>query len=116
MSWQVVEAKWDGFREAFAGFDPEAVAAFTGDDVERLAEDTRIIRNRRKIEATVHNAETMLDARRRTPAASPAGCVARATSRTPSPPCAASSASSATPARTTSSTWSASRCRRTRSG
>jgi hypothetical protein len=60
MSWQVVEAKWDGFRQAFAGFDPRAVAAFDGDDVERLSEDTRIIRNRRKIEATVHNAEVML--------------------------------------------------------
>jgi DNA-3-methyladenine glycosylase I len=60
MSWQVVEAKWDGFRQAFAGFDPATVAAFDGDDVERLAEDTRIIRNRRKIEATVHNAEVML--------------------------------------------------------
>lgn len=60
MSWRVVEAKWDGFREAFAGFDPAAVAAFTDDDVERLAADTRIIRNRRKIEATITNAEAML--------------------------------------------------------
>jgi 3-methyladenine DNA glycosylase Tag len=60
MSWRVVEAKWDGFREAFAGFDPAAVAAFTGDDIERLAADTRIIRNRRKIEATVTNAQAML--------------------------------------------------------
>ena len=60
MSWRVVEAKWDGFREAFSGFDPAAVAAFTDDDVERLAADTRIIRNRRKIEATVTNAQAML--------------------------------------------------------
>ena len=60
MSWAVIEAKWDGFREAFAEFDPAAVAAFSGEDVDRLAEDTRIIRNRRKIEATVTNAETML--------------------------------------------------------
>ena len=60
MSWQVVEAKWDGFRQAFAGFDPKAVAALDGDEVERLSEDTRIIRNRRKIEATVHNAGVML--------------------------------------------------------
>lgn len=60
MSWQVVESKWEGFREAFAGFDPEKIAAFDGDDIERLAADTRIIRNRRKIEATVTNAETML--------------------------------------------------------
>ena len=60
MSWRVVEAKWDGFREAFAGFDPETVAAFTDDDVERLTADTAIIRNRRKIEATVTNAQAML--------------------------------------------------------
>jgi 3-methyladenine DNA glycosylase Tag len=60
MSWRVVEAKWDGFLEAFAGFDPEIVAAFTDDDVERLAADPGIIRNRRKIEATVTNAQAML--------------------------------------------------------
>jgi 3-methyladenine DNA glycosylase Tag len=60
MSWRVVEAKWDGFREAFAGFDPETVAAFTDDDIERLTADTAIIRNRRKIEATVTNAQAML--------------------------------------------------------
>jgi len=60
MSWRVVEAKWDGFRRAFAGFEPAAVAAFTDDDVERLAADTGIIRNRRKIEATITNAQAML--------------------------------------------------------
>jgi 3-methyladenine DNA glycosylase Tag len=60
MSWRVVEAKWDGFREAFAGFEPAVVAAYGDDDVERLAADTRIIRNRRKIEATITNAETIL--------------------------------------------------------
>jgi DNA-3-methyladenine glycosylase I len=60
MSWRVVEAKWDGFREAFAGFDPAVVAALTDDDIDRLAADTRIIRNRRKIEATVTNAQAML--------------------------------------------------------
>lgn len=61
MSWRVVEAKWEGFREAFSGFDPGVVAAFTDDDVERLAGDTRIIRNRRKIEATISNAQAMLE-------------------------------------------------------
>jgi 3-methyladenine DNA glycosylase Tag len=60
MSWRVVEAKWDGFREAFAGFEPAVVAGYTGDDVERLAADTRIVRNRRKIEATVGNAQALL--------------------------------------------------------
>jgi DNA-3-methyladenine glycosylase I len=60
MSWKVVNAKWDGFREAFEGFDPEKIAAFTPDDTERLANDTRIIRNRRKIEATIDNAVEIL--------------------------------------------------------
>ena len=60
MSWRVVEAKWDGFRKAFAGFDPATVADFGDDDVERLAADTGIIRNRRKIEATITNAQAML--------------------------------------------------------
>ena len=64
MSWRVVENKWPGFREAFAGFDPERVAAFGADDIERLAADTRIVRNRRKIEATVTNAQRMLELER----------------------------------------------------
>ncbi len=61
MSWQIVEAKWDGFQKAFKGFDPEKVAAFGSKDVERLVEDKGIIRNRRKIEATIHNAQTCID-------------------------------------------------------
>ena len=61
ISWQVIEAKWDGFRAAFAGFDPETVATFTDDDVERLMDDPGIVRNRRKIEATVRNAQVMLE-------------------------------------------------------
>jgi 3-methyladenine DNA glycosylase Tag len=64
MSWKVVAAKWDGFRTAFHDFDPEWVAALSPPDVDRLAADTRIIRNRRKIEATVHNAEEMLELER----------------------------------------------------
>lgn len=62
MSWRVVESKWPGFREAFRGFDPEYVASLSPDDVDRLTTDTRIIRNRRKIEATIHNASALLDA------------------------------------------------------
>lgn len=61
ISWRVVEAKWPGFREAFDGFDPETVAGYAGADVERLAADARIIRNRRKIEATLTNAERLLE-------------------------------------------------------
>ena len=61
MSWAVIEAKWAGFREAFKGFDPVTVAAFSPDDLDRLSADTRIIRNRRKIEATIQNAQTMCE-------------------------------------------------------
>jgi len=60
MSWRVIEAKWDGFREAFAGFEPRKIAAFSPADADRLAEDTRIVRNRRKIEATIDNAVEMV--------------------------------------------------------
>src|SRR4026208_1575782 len=60
ISWRVIAAKWDGFREAFHGFDAERVANLTPKDVDRLVEDTRIVRNRSKIQATVDNAETLL--------------------------------------------------------
>ena len=60
ISWRVVEAKWSGTREALRGFDPERVANLSPKDIDRLSADTRLIRNRRKIEATVENAETML--------------------------------------------------------
>jgi DNA-3-methyladenine glycosylase I len=61
MSWSVVEAKWDGIKDAFHDFDPLRVAAMTPSDVDRLVADTRVIRNRKKIEATVTNAERMLE-------------------------------------------------------
>lgn len=57
----VVEAKWDGFMEAFDGFDPSHVAELTPSDVDALVVDARIIRNRRKIEATVTNAGRLID-------------------------------------------------------
>jgi hypothetical protein len=60
LNWSVVEAKWPGIVEAFEGFDPLRVAAFTPVDVDRLMCDPRVIRNRRKIEAIVHNAGEML--------------------------------------------------------
>jgi 3-methyladenine DNA glycosylase Tag len=61
ISWRVIEAKWPGTREALNEFDPERVADLTPDDVNRLAQDQRLIRNRRKIEATIANAQTILD-------------------------------------------------------
>jgi DNA-3-methyladenine glycosylase I len=60
ISWRVVEAKWDGLREALENLDPERVAALGLPDVDRLMEDARLIRNRRKLEATVDNATEML--------------------------------------------------------
>jgi DNA-3-methyladenine glycosylase I len=60
MSWSVVRAKWDGIRAAFHEFEPRRVAAMTEEDVERLTADSRIIRNRKKIEAVIDNAARML--------------------------------------------------------
>jgi DNA-3-methyladenine glycosylase I len=60
MSWNVIERKWDGFRDAFHAFDPERVAALSPDEVAALEEDTRIVRNKRKIRATVDNADALL--------------------------------------------------------
>ncbi len=56
LSWLTVLRKREAFREAFAGFDPDAVAAFDERDVERLLGNNGIIRNRMKIEATIRNA------------------------------------------------------------
>jgi 3-methyladenine DNA glycosylase Tag len=61
ISWRVIESKWTGFREALHGFDAERIADLTPPEINELSEDTRIVRNRRKIEATVHNARTLLD-------------------------------------------------------
>lgn len=57
-SWQVIRLKWPEFERAFAGFDIDSVAAFREEDVERLLEDKGIVRNGRKIEATIANAKT----------------------------------------------------------
>ncbi|WP_202916013.1 MULTISPECIES: DNA-3-methyladenine glycosylase I [unclassified Mycolicibacterium] len=59
LSWAAVFDKRSNLRSAFRGFVPAAVAAMTPNDVERLMADTNIIRNRRKIEATVHNARLL---------------------------------------------------------
>jgi len=61
MSWRVVESKWPGTRDAFRGFDADAVANLTESDLDALTNDKRIIRNRRKIEAVVENARRMLE-------------------------------------------------------
>ena len=59
-SWRVVRDKWDNFREAFDGFSLQNVAGYGAEDITRLSNDARIIRNQRKIWATIDNAQTML--------------------------------------------------------
>lgn len=61
LSWITILRKRPRFREAFAGFAPEAVAAFDEHDVERLMADAGIVRNRAKILATIGNAALVRD-------------------------------------------------------
>jgi DNA-3-methyladenine glycosylase I len=60
LSWTTILRKRDGYREAFARFEPEQVAAFGPDDVDRLMLDAGIVRNRGKIESTIDNARAIL--------------------------------------------------------
>ncbi len=60
MSWAVVNNKWPTIREAFRDFDADAVASLGEREIDALTQDTRVIRNRRKIEAIIENANTMI--------------------------------------------------------
>lgn len=60
LSWETILKRRDGYRRAFAGFDPARVAAFTDPDAARLLLDTGIVRNRAKIAATIGNASAFL--------------------------------------------------------
>ncbi|MBT5773040.1 MAG: hypothetical protein HOH95_01560 [Dehalococcoidia bacterium] len=61
MAWRVVENKWDGIREAFHDFDVVRVASMDEPEIDALAQDTRVIRNRRKLNAIVSNAARMVE-------------------------------------------------------
>ena len=61
ISWRVVEAKWPGIKEAFKDFDTDVVAGFSEPELDELAQDTRVIRNRRKLSAIVSNAQRMVE-------------------------------------------------------
>lgn len=63
LSWRTILAKRAAFREVFAGFDADVVAAYDERDVERLMSEPRIVRNRRKIEAAIINARATVDLR-----------------------------------------------------
>jgi DNA-3-methyladenine glycosylase I len=60
LSWLTILKRREGYREAFDGMNPELMARYTGRDIERLMNDTRIIRNRRKIESATGNARAYL--------------------------------------------------------
>ena len=61
MSWKVIESKWPETRAAFRGFDIHTVANFNEKDIEDLTQDTRVIRNYRKLTAIVSNARKILE-------------------------------------------------------
>jgi DNA-3-methyladenine glycosylase I len=60
LSWTTILRKREGYRVAFQGFAPEAVAAFGLDDIDRLLLDPGIVRNRAKIESAIDNARAVL--------------------------------------------------------
>ena len=61
LSWSTILNKREGYRAAFAGFDPEKIARFGKRDVTRLMNDAGIVRNRLKIEAAIGNAKAFLE-------------------------------------------------------
>ncbi len=61
LSWLTILRKRESFRAAFAGFDPVRVAAFDQTDVDRLLQDSGIIRHRGKIEAAIRGAQIWQD-------------------------------------------------------
>ncbi len=61
ISWQVVDSKWPGIRDAFRRFDPSVVSNFSEQEIDELSQNRRVIRNYRKILAIVGNASRMLE-------------------------------------------------------
>jgi DNA-3-methyladenine glycosylase I len=60
LSWSTILNKREGYRKAFAGFDPEKVARFTKRRIETLLQEPSIVRNRLKVESAVNNAKAFL--------------------------------------------------------
>jgi len=67
LSWALILRKREGIRQALADFEPDAVAAFGPKEIEALLNDPRVIRNRRKLEAIVQNAQATVAMRDETP-------------------------------------------------
>ncbi|HWD90160.1 MAG TPA: DNA-3-methyladenine glycosylase I [Mucilaginibacter sp.] len=65
LSWITILRRREGYRKAFAGFDVHKVAQFTEKDVERLMQDTGIIRNRAKIKSAINNAQKFIEVQKK---------------------------------------------------
>ena len=61
LSWASIAQRWEAFRTAFDGFDALRVAAYTEGDIDRLLHADGILHSARKIRATVHNAQALLE-------------------------------------------------------
>lgn len=64
VSWAQIAKNWNAYRRAFDAFDAKRVAAFNSFDIERVLEEPGILRMRRKVEATVKNANALLEVER----------------------------------------------------
>jgi 3-methyladenine DNA glycosylase Tag len=60
LNWQVTDKKWPNIKEAFCNFNIEKVACLTDTDVQEMLQNSGIIRNKGKIQATIRNAQTFL--------------------------------------------------------
>ena len=63
-SWKVIRNKWPGFEAAFDGFQPNRVAFYNDEDLDRLLSDAAIVRNGQKISATIENARFIVSTRK----------------------------------------------------
>lgn len=64
LSWSIILNKRKAFRKAFDNFNPKKISAYSKKDINRLLKDKRIIRNQRKIESVINNAEKFLETKK----------------------------------------------------
>lgn len=64
LTWELILKRREGYRRAFRGFDPRAVARFDRKQVQRLLQNVEIVRNRAKVESAVQNAQVFLEIQR----------------------------------------------------
>ena len=62
--WRVVDQKWDDFEEVFFGFPPEKIVMLSPEQIDRFAQNPKIIRNRQKVLSVQANARYVLDVAR----------------------------------------------------